>query len=83
MDYGRVGIVGFNSIIPFPRPHVVPVLDGFYRVLRPHGVLLLSLQAGQEVRCVEEWWGKPVSLEGVFFEREDAGGVLAGGWLCH
>jgi hypothetical protein len=71
-----IGIVGFNSSIPFPRRQVVPVLHGFYRVLRPHGVLLLSLHAGQEVRRVEEWWGKLVSLEGVFFEWEEMEGDL-------
>ncbi len=76
MDYGGVGIVGFNSIIHFSGPQVVPVLDGFYRVLRPNGVLLLSLHVGQEVRRVEEWWGKPTSLEGVFFEREVMEGYL-------
>ncbi len=25
---------------------------------------------------MEEWWGKPVSLEGVFFEREEMEGDL-------
>ncbi len=59
MDYGRGGIVGFNSISHFPRPQVIPVLRGFYRVLRPNGVFLLSLHVGQEVRRVEEWWGEP------------------------
>jgi SAM-dependent methyltransferase len=71
-----VGIVALNSIIHFPRPQVVPVLYEFHRVLRPHGLLLLSFHAGQEVRHVEEWWGKPVSLEGVFFEREEMEGYL-------
>jgi SAM-dependent methyltransferase len=75
-DEAWVGIVAFNSIIHFPRLQVVPVLREFHRVLRPNGVLLLSFHAGQEVRHVEEWWGKPVSLEGVYFEREEMEGYL-------
>jgi len=75
-DEAWVGIVAFNSIIHFPRPQMVPVLHEFHRVLRPNEVLLLSFHAGQEVRHVEEWWGKPVSLEGVFFEREEMEGYL-------
>jgi SAM-dependent methyltransferase len=75
-DEAWVGIVAFYSMIHFPRPQVVPVLHEFHRVLRPNGVLLLSFHAGQEVKHVEEWWGKPVSLEGVFFEREELEGYL-------
>ena len=75
-DEAWVGIVAFYSMIHFPRPQVVPVLREFHRVLRPNGVLLLSFHAGQEVRHVEEWWGMPVSLEGVFFEREEMEGYL-------
>jgi SAM-dependent methyltransferase len=70
-DGAWVGIVAFNSIIHFPRPHVVPVLQKFRRVLRPNGLLLLSFWQGQEVRHVEEWLGKPVWLDGIFFEREE------------
>jgi len=70
-DEAWAGIVAFYSMIHFPRSQVVPVLREFHRVLRPNGLLLLSFHAGQEVRHVEEWWGKPVSLEGVFFEREE------------
>jgi SAM-dependent methyltransferase len=75
-DGAWVGIVAFNSMIHFPRPHVVPVLREFRRVLRPNGLLLLSFWQGQEVRHVEEWLGKPVWLDGVFFEREELEGYL-------
>ncbi len=75
-DEAWVGIVAFYSVIHFPRPQVVPVLHEFHRVLRPNGVLLLSFHAGQEVKHVEEWWAKPVSLVGFFFEREEMEGYL-------
>ena len=75
-DEAWAGIVAFYSLIHFPRAQVVQVLREFHRVLRPGGVLLLSFHAGQEVRHLEEWWGRPVSLEAVFFEREEMEGYL-------
>lgn len=75
-DEAWVGIVAFYSVIHFPRPQVIPVLREFRRVLRPNGLLLLSFHQGQEVRHVEEWWGKRVLLDGVFFERAEMEGYL-------
>ena len=66
-----VGIVAFYSIIHFPRSQVVPVLREFHRVLQPDGLLFLAFHRGQQINHMEEWWGKPVLLDGFFFERDE------------
>lgn len=75
-DEAWAGIVAFYSIIHIPREEVVRVLREFKRVLRPNGLLLLAFHQGQEIRHVEEMWGKSVSLDFVFFERSEMEGYL-------
>lgn len=72
----RAGIVAFYSLIHFQRSQIVPVLQEFHRVLQPAGLLLLAFHQGQEVKHLEEWWGQPVALDGVFFERAEMEGYL-------
>jgi ubiquinone/menaquinone biosynthesis C-methylase UbiE len=70
-DASQAGIVAFYSLIHFQRSQIVPVLQEFYRVLQPGGLLLLAFHQGQEIRHIQEWWGQPVELDGVFFERAE------------
>ena len=65
------GIVAFYSIIHIPREEVIHVLQEFRRVLRPNGLLLLSFHQGQETIHLDEWWGKKVSLDFIFFQRSE------------
>jgi ubiquinone/menaquinone biosynthesis C-methylase UbiE len=65
------GIVAFYSLIHIPRHEVVAVLREFRRVLQPGGILLLAFHKGDEVQHLEEWWGKKVSLDFVFFQRTE------------
>src|SRR5262249_19952702 len=65
------GIAGFYSIIHIPRDDVQRALAEFKRVLIANGVLLLTFHIGQEVRHIEELWGEKVSMDFIFFEREE------------
>lgn len=68
-SYG--GIAAFYSVVHIPRPKVVQALREFNRVLRPRGVLLLTFHIGQEIKHLDEWWGKKVSVDFFFFETEE------------
>src|SRR5712692_6173024 len=71
------GIAAFYSIIHIPREKVTHVLQEFKRVLRPNGLLLLAFHQGQEINHIDEWWGKKVSLDFIFFQRAEMEGYLA------
>jgi SAM-dependent methyltransferase len=65
------GIVAFYSLIHIPRDQVVRALQELKRVLRPNGLLLLSFHLGPEDIHLDEWWGKKVSIDFFFFQREE------------
>lgn len=68
-SYG--GIAAFYSIVHIPRQAMIQALQELKRVLRPGGILLLTFHLGQEIIHRDEWWGKAVSLDFIFFEREE------------
>lgn len=65
------GMAAFYSIVHVPRQKVAQALREFIRVLRPRGVLLLAFHIGREVKHLDEWWGKEVSLDFLFYETEE------------
>ena len=68
-SYG--GIAAFYSIVHLPRPSVVRALQELRRVLSPNGVLLLAFHVGQGITHLDEFLGKEVSLDFIFFETEE------------
>ncbi|HEY0005062.1 MAG TPA: class I SAM-dependent methyltransferase [Pyrinomonadaceae bacterium] len=68
-SYG--GIAAFYSIIHVPRPLVGQALQELKRVLRPEGILLLTFHIGQEIIHRDEWWGKEVSVDFIFYQTEE------------
>lgn len=65
------GIIAWYSLIHIPREDIAEVLREFWRVLRPGGLLSLAFHRGQEIRHLDEWWGKAVSLDFRFFETAE------------
>jgi SAM-dependent methyltransferase len=70
------GIAAFYSIVHIPRPKLAQALREFRRVLCPRGRLLLAFHIGREVKHLDEWWGKEVSLDFLFYETEEVKGQL-------
>ncbi len=67
-DNSFAGVAAFYSIVHIPRPKLSRALAELKRVLRPGGTLLLAFHIGQEIIHRDEWWGKEVSLDFIFFE---------------
>ncbi len=68
-DGAWAGLVALYCIVHLEPPLVRRALAEFYRVLRPGGLVLLSFHMGHERRHLDEWWGHPVALDFLFFER--------------
>ena len=64
------GIAAFYSVIHAPPDQIPQVMREFYRVLRLGGLALLAFHIGDEVRHLDEWWEKPVSLDFHFYQPE-------------
>ena len=75
-DNSLAGITAFYCIIHIPRLEVIAVLKEIRRVLQPGGLLLLSFHRGEQIVHRDEWWGKTVSVDFVFFERDEMVGYL-------
>lgn len=65
------GIAAFYSLIHVPRGEIVSTLRELRRVLAPGGTLLAAFHLGSETIHRDEWWGKEVSIDFTFFEREE------------
>ena len=68
-SYG--GVAAFYSIIHIPRAKLNQALQELKRILCPGGTLLLTFHIGEETIHREEWWGKEVSIDFIFFETEE------------
>jgi SAM-dependent methyltransferase len=68
-DGAWAGLVALYCIIHLEPRMLSRAFAEFYRVVRPDGLVLLSFHVGQERRHLDEWWGHPVDLDFLFFER--------------
>ena len=65
------GIAAFYSIIHIPRPAVIDALLELRRVLAKGGTLLITHHIGTEVVHRDEFLGKQVSIDFIFFETKE------------
>lgn len=70
-DGAWAGAVAYYSLIHLPRPAVDPALGELARVIRSGGWLFVAFHVGDETRHMEEWWGRPVRLDFVFFAVDE------------
>lgn len=68
-SYG--GIAAFYSVVHIPKPSLVDVLTELRRVLCRDGILLLTHHIGTEVVHRDEFLGRQVSMDFIFFQTEE------------
>ena len=68
-SYG--GVAAFYSIVHLPPSSLTRGLGELRRVLRAGGMLLLGYHVGEEVKHIDEWWGKEVSVDFYFHRTAD------------
>ena len=61
------GVAAFYSIVNIPPASVRQVFGELRRVLRRGGVVLVACHVGEEVKRLDEWWGKAVSVDFYFY----------------
>jgi len=70
-DGALAALVAFYSILHIPRAELPDVFREFRRVLRPGGLLFLAFHIGLEVHHEDDLWGRKISLDFVFFTRQE------------
>lgn len=70
-DNELAGIAAFYAIVHFMLEELEQVFKELYRVLKPQGLLIFSFHIGTEVKHLDEFLGKQVSIDFTFFQPDD------------
>jgi SAM-dependent methyltransferase len=76
-DASLAGVLAFYAIVHLSPPGLRRALAEMYRVLRPGGRLLIAFHAGEGAIHVEEFLGRSVALDFVFFTPQRVADELA------
>lgn len=77
-DASLTGVTAFYAIVHFSPAELRQALAEMHRVMRPGGYLLLAFHVGDGSIHVEEFLGRPVALDFVFFRPQGVAGELVG-----
>ncbi len=69
-DKSIAGIVAFYAIVHFSEEQVVEAFREIFRVLQPGGVFLFTYHIGEEAIHVNEFLGKDVDIDFMFFKTD-------------
>jgi len=61
------GVVAFYAIVHFTKAQVEIACREIFRVLKPGGVFLFTYHVGEKTIHVEEFLGKPIDIDFMFF----------------
>ena len=62
-DASLSGIAAFYAIVNIPRKLLPRIFAEMFRVLQPHGLLLLAFHIGDEALHEEELWGQRIAMD--------------------
>jgi len=66
-DDSIAGVVAFYAIVHFTKEQVENAFREIFRVLQPGGIFLLTFHIGEEILHVEEFLGKQVDIDFMYF----------------
>lgn len=69
-DESLIGVVGFYAIVHFSPDDLQRAIEQVKRVLRPGGWLLLAFHIGEGSIHIEEFLGRTVTIDFVFFHPD-------------
>ncbi len=75
-DNSIAAIIAFYAIVHFTEDQVRTALNEIYRVLKPGGLLLLSYHIGEGTLFVDEFLGKKIAIEFMFFKPDQITNLL-------
>jgi len=64
------GVVAFYAIVHFTEEQVEIACREVFRVLEPGGIFLFTYHIGEETICLEEYLGKKIDIDFMFFTTD-------------